>query len=739
MSHFAEFKNILINKKAFWLMEILFLENPFLEQIMKHSRSVEQVKGKLKKLTLKTLKSNPDALSYYEESQKGRSQFHKLSYKDYAVIRILDYLNHSGRQFMDPNLQNEIVESDPFAILFYAAKNGTGGATPAFFNDMIYLFRQFSGKLAPTSVSKRKIIKWMDRYPSGLDPEIIKIRKKNKNRILKVIIGKITRRTVRSTRYKFSKGMTDQEKMSIARKWWHEHLFHIKFAARTAEALNEMLDFSLDKDTMTILEKAQKIGIPIFVNPYYLSLLDTHTNSVAVGADLTIRQYIFYSEDLVNEFGQIHAWEKEDIVQPGKPNAAGWIIPDKKLHRRYPNVAIVIPKTLGRACGGLCSSCQRMYGFQSGILNFDHNKLKAKGYWKEHLEKLLTYFEEDSQLRDILITGGDALMSSNRVLAEILEGVYQMAKKKVKANKERKTGEKYAEMLRVRLGTRLPAYLPMRIEPELVKILATFKKKASCIGIRQFVIQTHFESPMEVTPETQKSVKMLNKAGWIVTNQHVYTSAASRRGHGAKLRKIMNDIGILPYYSFTVKGFTENRNAFVPNARLVQEIMEEKKIGIPPAKLHNRIKNLPLCAEHSLENIKQLKEESNLPFLSTDRNVLNLPGVGKSLTFRTIGITHDGRRILEFDHDSTRCHSPIIKEMEKIAIVESKSMTEYIHQLEEMGENISEYTSTYGYSLSETESRMPVFEYPKLPYKLTDTITNFAPDPANLTNACLLN
>ena len=77
-----------------------------------------------------------------------------------------------------------------------------------------------------------------------------------------------------------------------------------------------------------------------------------------------------------------------------------------------------------------------------------------------------------------------------------------------------------------------------------------------------------------------------------------------------------------------------------------------------------------------------LKKE-NLPFLATDRNVINLPGVGKSLTFRVIGITRYGRRILEFSHDPTLWHSPIIEEMGKVIIIESKSVSEYLETLDE--------------------------------------------------------
>ncbi len=129
---------------------------------------------------------------------------------------------------------------------------------------------------------------------------------------------------------------------------------------------------------------------------------------------------------------------------------------------------------MGRACGGLCSICQRMYGFQQGDLNFDLDKLKGKVSLDEHLEASIAYFENVSQLRDILITGGDALMSNNKTLRKILQSVYQMAKRKRRENKNRKEGGKYAQILRVRLGTRLPVYLPMRIQSGLVNILPEY-------------------------------------------------------------------------------------------------------------------------------------------------------------------------------------------------------------------------------------------------------------------------
>ncbi len=370
-----------------------------------------------------------------------------------------------------------------------------------------------------------------------------------------------------------------------------------------------------------------------------------------------------------------------------------------------------------------------MYDFQRGNLNFNLDKLKPGESWDQKLRHLLDYFEQDKQLRDILITGGDGLMSSDQSLKKILEGILDMARRKREQNQTRKDGEKYAELLRVRIGTRIPVYLPQRVTPALIEILADFKQRGIALGIRQFFIQTHFESPMEVTPESRNSIQQLISAGWTVTNQHVLTTASSRRGHTCRLRQVLNEIGVLNYYTFSVKGYMENTFNFATNARAVQEQLEEKKIGRIPPEFHEEIKGFPENAEEMPLQIRTLIEKAKLPFLATDRNVLNLPGVGKSLNFRVIGITRYGRRILEFDHDSTRHHSPIIHRMGKMIIIESKSISEYLNQLEEIGENREEYEGLYGYSMGETEPLMSIYEYPAYDYSVNTEFSNLQIDP----------
>jgi lysine 2,3-aminomutase len=716
---------IAISVKSHKLLKELLVENPRLEEIMRNSRNETEALVGVRNWVLDEMNLSKLALDYYEGRSRGFGVLKKLEWRDYASIRLLDYVDNAGREYPDLNLRGEIAVSNPVKMIWLAVNFGTGGAKPPFFKDMLQLFRQFRGEHTRKLPLREKIESWMNRFPSGIDPRIVKLREENRERIIKIIIKQIEDGEVVSERYRFDESMSQEQKFLKVLEWWNDPKFHLKFAVRTPALLNKMLGESLDPDTMKVLYEAEKAGIPFFVNPYYLSLLHVRVPYFAIGADLAIRDYIIYQKQLINEFGKIRAWEKEDAVKPGEPNAAGWLLPShNNVHRRYPEVAILIPDTVGRACGGLCTSCQRMFDFQSGHLNFNLEKLKPNESWDQKLEKLMHYFETDSQLRDILITGGDALMSSDKSLMKILNAVLAMAERKRNANKIRKNGEKFAEIVRVRLGTRLPVYLPQRIDEGLCEILSDFKKNASKIGIKQFVIQTHFESPMEITPEAKNAISRMLKSGWFVTNQLVFTAAASRRGHTVKLRKDLNDIGVLSYYTFTVKGYMENNHNFAVNARSLQEQIEEKSLGIIPSKYFEIIRDFPLQTSSICEGINAIREGENIPFLATDRNVLNLPGVGKSMTFRVVGITRYGRRILEFEHDGTRVHSPILDSLEKVTIIESKSVSEYLEQLEQMGEEISDYDGLYGYSIGETENRLPVYEYPEYNYKITDEFTN---------------
>jgi len=724
MSHINTTEKQALTVRSLTIVKKILDENPDIKEIFKLANSYNEAKINLEKWLMEYVNNNPKIKEYYLDNNS--QAISELSWKDTGIIRLLRYIDNEGTSYTDPNRNNNSEFSNPIKNLYNAIKFGKGDCSKDFFLDMLFLFRQINGRLKQKLPSKKKIKQWMSKYPSGLSERIIAIRNENKKRILNVIIDELITGEQVSKRYVFDEGMTREEKYKRALIWWNDYKFHLRFAVRSPKQLNKMLDYSLRPTRLKILNEAYEAGIPFFINPYYLSLIDVNITPGKTGSDRTLRDYIFHSRELVEEFGNIVAWEKEDVVEPGKPNAAGWVLPPyNNVHRRYPEVAIFIPDTRGRACGGLCVSCQRMYDFQSGHLNFNLDKLQPKMTWKKKMELLLKYFEEDTQLRDILITGGDAFMNTTESLRQILDGVYDMALRKKNANINRPDGEKYAEILRVRLGTRLPAFLPQRITKEFIKVLADFKVKAAKIGIQQFRVQIHVQSAMEVTPQMKEAVLLILSAGWMVTNQLVFTAAASRHGHSNKLRKVLNDIGVIPYYTFSVKGFMENYFNFATNERAVQEKVEEKVFGQLDDKLTKQVAELHFDVENTQKRLAELRRDNHLPFLATDRNVLNLPGVGKSMTFTTIGITNDGRRILEFNHDHKRRHSPVIDKMDKVVIIESKSIADFLKQMENMGENPLDYITIWGYSQSQTADRMPVFQYPDFDFKITDELTNF--------------
>ena len=633
-------------------------------------------------------------------------------------IRLL--IEYDGREVHELSTDEQMTVSTLSLLYAFLTGNLEEDVETDVFLDIFQQFKRLQHPAAPLPAPQR-VKAWTERWSSGLDEDVQLIHAKNKERILHALIQKIEHRTAVS-RYHFEKGISYEEKYRLVSEWWNDFRFHLAMAAKSPTELNRFLGNSLSAETMYLLSRARKKGMPFFVTPYYLHLLNPGSTGYN---DESLRSYILYSPQLVETYGQIRAWEREDIVKAGKPNAAGWLLPDgHNIHRRYPEVAILIPDTMGRACGGLCASCQRMYDFQSKRLNFEFDSLRPKETWEKKLRRLMAYFEEDTQLRDILITGGDALMSQNKTLNTILEAVYRMAARKRKANQERPEGEKYAELQRIRLGSRLPAYLPMRINDELVEILRTFKEKASVIGIRQFIIQTHFQTPLEVTPEAKEGIRKLLSAGWLITNQLVYNVAASRRGHTTRLRQVLNELGVVCYYTFSVKGFEENNAVFTPNSRSMQEQQEEKRFG----KLNKEDAfNLSASLETALDPaycIRHFLKIHHLPFLATDRSVLNLPAIGKSMTFNLVGMTEDGKRILRFDHDRTRRHSPIINQLGQVYIVENKSIAAYLRQLRAMGEDVEDYASIWNYTEGKTESRFSLYEYPDFPFRITEKMSN---------------
>lgn len=676
---------------------------------------------------LKTLAKGTVSIDDFKQSLIDYiTSYVSINNNDYALRegakkRLLRLIRYDGKTVF------ELSTEQPMTIqtidwLWQFLRGELKGDIPCdLFIDLFHLFLDLDHP-KEKKLLRSNLNKMMKRWPSGLEKDIIAIRQANKERIIELLVSKIEGRKSTTSKYRFEENDTVEQKREKVYSWWNSYKFHLAMAIKSPTELNLFLDKTLSDETLEVLRKGRKKGMPFFITPYYVSLLNTSNDGYN---DLTIRSYILYSRELVETYGNIKAWEREDVVEPDKPNAAGWYIPEGgNIHRRYPEVAILIPDSIGRACGGLCASCQRMYDFQSERLNFNFEKLKPTETWDKKLRRLMKYFEEDTQLRDILITGGDALMSQDQTLRKILNAICVMAERKRTANLSLPDGEKHAEIQRIRLGSRLLAYLPFRVTDKLVAILKEFRERAMEVGIKQFIIQTHFESPLEVTVEAQKAIKDILSSGWFITNQLVFNVAASRKGHTAQLRKVLNQMGVLCYYTFSVKGFHENYAVYAPISRSIQEMSEEKIFGIVSDEKKEEFNKVIFSSEELPKALGRYLKKNNLPFASTDRSVLNLPAIGKSMTFKTVGITLEGKRIHIFKHDETRLHSPILDKMGEIFIVENKSIAAYLRQLDEIGENVKEYRTIWQYTEGVTEPTFRVYDYPDYPFQTTSRMTN---------------
>ena len=98
---------------------------------------------------------------------------------------------------------------------------------------------------------EKQVQQWMKRWPSGLNEDVRAIR-----------------------RYLFPEGSTEEDKRQLVCQWWNEARFHLAMAIKSPTELNRMLGNSLSEETLQLYHKARKKGMPVFITPYYLSLLN---------------------------------------------------------------------------------------------------------------------------------------------------------------------------------------------------------------------------------------------------------------------------------------------------------------------------------------------------------------------------------------------------------------------------------------------------------------------------------
>jgi glutamate 2,3-aminomutase len=237
------------------------------------------------------------------------------------------------------------------------------------------------------------------------------------------------------------------------------------------------------------------------ISPYYLSLIDPDDSGCP------IRRQAVPSPDELNPEGDLDPMDED-----------GWT-PVELVTRRYPDRLII---KVTNVCGMYCRFCQRRRLIGETDKNVPWSRIKAA----------IEYVRENREIRDVLITGGDAFMLSDSMIEKLLRELREIDHVEI-----------------IRFGTRTPVTLPQRITENLVNTLKKY---------HPVYVNTHFNSPREITKESKKACERLADAGIPLGNQMVLLNGVNNDPYIVrKLNQSLLKIRVKPYYIFhpkTVKG-----------------------------------------------------------------------------------------------------------------------------------------------------------------------------------------
>ncbi len=274
---------------------------------------------------------------------------------------------------------------------------------------------------------------------------------------------------------------------------WNDWKWQVKNRIETLEQLKKYVSLTPEeeegvKKTLSTLRMA--------ITPYYLSLInpDDPNDPVRRQCIPTGAETHQAAADLLDP---LH--EDEDSPTPG-------------LTHRYPDRVLFLITDM---CSMYCRHCtRRRFAGQTD------NECSA-----DRIEKALEYIEKTECVRDVLLSGGDALMVTDKKLEYIISRLRAIPHVEI-----------------IRLGTRTPVVCPQRITPELCEMLKKY---------HPVWLNTHFNHPNEVTAESKKACEMLANAGVPLGNQSVLLRGVNDCVHVMKhLVHELVKIRVRPYYIY---------------------------------------------------------------------------------------------------------------------------------------------------------------------------------------------
>lgn len=276
---------------------------------------------------------------------------------------------------------------------------------------------------------------------------------------------------------------------------WHDWHWQMKNMIRDVETLAQIINLTSEEfKQIKDVEKELRWGI----SPYYASLMDRDDPHCPVRMQSVPSILEMLDPSVVTE-----------------PETILYNSPAPCITRLYPDRLII---NVTNACSMFCRHCLRRRD-----IGFENIR-----YAKKSIQEALAYVKENSEIRDVLLTGGDALMLSDNYLDWILSELDQIEHVEIK-----------------RIGSRTPVVMPMRITDSLCAMLEQHGT---------VYLNTQYNHSKEITEASALAIKKLTKAGIVVGNQTVLLKGINDDKH--VMKKLMQDslrIRVRPYYIFHCK------------------------------------------------------------------------------------------------------------------------------------------------------------------------------------------
>ncbi|MDH3975653.1 MAG: lysine 2,3-aminomutase [Deltaproteobacteria bacterium] len=267
--------------------------------------------------------------------------------------------------------------------------------------------------------------------------------------------------------------------------------------------------------------KAASAFFRISITPYYASLIDIDDEYCPIKAQSipSVKESHFSDSDMADPLE-----EDRDSPVPG-------------LTHRYPDRVLLL---ITDVCSMYCRHCTRRRMVGQEDRTFD----------PKHFEEAIDYIKEHKEIRDIVISGGDPLMVGNEKVEYVLKSLRAIPHVEI-----------------IRLGTRLPVVLPMRITDDLVNMLKKYQP---------LYISTHFNHAKEITPESEKACAMLADGGFPIENQTVLLREVNDCPHVIKeLNQKLLKIRVRPYYLYQCdlsKGISHFRTSLGRGIHIIEAL-----------------------------------------------------------------------------------------------------------------------------------------------------------------------